>query len=914
MTSHIVIVESPAKATTINKYLGSQYTVLASYGHVRDLPSKDGSVDTANRFNMHWQLDARGKKVVTDIAKAVRKADTVILATDPDREGEAISWHLHQVLQEQGVLKPHHTVQRVVFNEITKTAIQTAMANPRQIDQPLVEAYLARRALDYLVGFNLSPVLWRKLPGSRSAGRVQSVALRIICDREMEIEAFKTQEYWSLQAQLQHQQSTPFWANLVQWQGNKLDKLSIGTGADAQQAQQAIEGNTPYVVVSVDKKQVQRQPYGPFITSTLQQEASRKLGFSVTRTMQTAQKLYEGVSIGSETVGLITYMRTDGMNLAQDAVTSIRGLIGKQFGDRYVPDKPKIYKTKAKNAQEAHEAIRPTDIRRTPASMRGYLNDDQARLYELIWRRTLACQMANAVLEQCSIPITPQAPNTGVMLKATGSVVVFDGFLAAYQESHDDAPSNDTADSTEAKLPPLQAGDVLQLNTVLTKQHFTQPPPRFSEASLVKRLEELGIGRPSTYASIIKVLQDRQYVRMEQRRFIPEDRGRLVTAFLIEFFSRYVGYDFTADLEEQLDAISNGSQAFLQVLNTFWHDFTANVQATQDLKVGDVLTHLDAVLGQHFFPAETEEAREQARHCPSCGDGRLGLKLGKFGAFIGCSNYPTCKYTRQLDASSEGEGSAEGAMLDAGPVELGIDAATQKQITLNKGPYGYYVQLGEEEEIPPPAGSRAKKPKKVKPRRASLPEGLKPDQVSMEVALKLLTLPRSLGQDADGTEIIANTGRYGPYLQLGTTFVSIKAPDDVYTIELLRAIEVINTSGKRGTPLGIYQGTPVSLHKGRWGYYLNYGKAKVFLPKGTEATSVTLAFVEPLLEAHNAKAPATKATKTSKTTKTTSKASSSRTKTSPTHTIKASTTAKRRAGATTSKASTTKRRTKATEG
>lgn len=892
--SHLVIVESPAKATTINKYLGANYKVVASYGHIRDLPPKDGSVNPDDRFSMVWELSSRSKGVVADLVKLAKQADSIILATDPDREGEAISWHIQQVLQEKKAIKADVPVTRVVFNEITKTAIQAAMANPRTVSQPLVDAYLARRALDYLVGFNVSPVLWRKLPGSRSAGRVQSVSLRLICDREEEIEQFKSEEYWSMDGLFQPEATpkpTPVLAQLTVVKGKKLQKLTLNNQASVQAVEALIQADNTFRVTAVDAKTVQRNPYPPFITSTLQQEAARKLGFSVTRTMQTAQKLYEGVSLGGEVTGLITYMRTDGMNLSADAVTSIRQQIETLYGKPYLPATPRVYKTKAKNAQEAHEAIRPTDVSRTPRQLKPLLNEDQFRLYELIWKRTMACQMANVILDQTGVDIT-NAGNT-VQFRATGSVIKFEGFYRAYRQQAEsftaEAENTDNdggvKDDEDKELPVLTVGQSMGLLQLKPEQHFTKPPARYSEASLVKQMEELGIGRPSTYASIIKILQERQYVRMEARRFFPEDRGRLVTTFLKQFFTQYVEYDFTAQLEEQLDDITNSSLSYLQILQQFWEPFIQTVKATQTLTLTEVLDALDTALEEHFFPSAVHQhhatgeagaaptavqSAEERRQCPSCKTGRLGLKLGKFGAFIGCSNYPECKYTKQLAMddtakATTGEGTDATSFLDAGPVTLGEDAVTGKAVTVQKGPYGVYVQLGEAEEVLPAPGSRAKKPKLVKPKRASLPAGVTPASVTLEVALKLLALPREVGSTPDGERMLSNNGRFGPYLQVGATFISIKPPDDIFTITPERALELYETSGKKAIPLGVYNKAEVYIKKGRFGHYLAYKKDKFPLPKTASVEAFTLADAIALLEVKLAKPLSTEGEK--KTTK-----------------------------------------------
>ena len=846
----VVVVESPAKAKTINKYLGSDYTVLASYGHIRDLPAKDGSVRPDDDFAMDWATDPKSDKHIKDIASAIKGADSLILATDPDREGEAISWHVRNVLEEKKALKGID-VKRVVFNEITKTAILEAMKNPRELDQPLVDAYLARRALDYLVGFTLSPVLWRKLPGSRSAGRVQSVALRLICEREAEIENHRSQEYWTLEADLLTVGKAKITAHLSQLDGKKLDKFDIPNEALAKSAEAKIRSAT-LTVGAIEKKQSKRNPFPPFTTSTLQQEAARKLHFSTITTMRTAQKLYEGVDIGGETVGLITYMRTDGVQMAAEAIGAARALIGKQYGDAYVPQAPRLYKTKQKNAQEAHEAIRPTDLFKRPQDVARYLDKDQLRLYELIWRRTVASQMESAVLDQ--VAVTIEAADRSVGLRANGSVVKFDGFLTLYREDQDDATESSDEDNSGRILPPMTEGEGLKQEEVRPIQHFTQPPPRFSEASLVKAMEELGIGRPSTYSSIIQVLQERDYVRLEQRRFIPEDRGRVVTAFLENFFNRYVQYNFTADLENQLDDVSDGKIDWKTVLRDFWREFIGAVDGTKELRVGEVLDTLDTVLGPHFFPEKGDG--HDPRLCPTCQAGRLGLRLGKFGAFIGCSNYPECRYTRPLSLSGGEEGAAENAGGD-GPRALGEDAATGLQVVIKKGPYGFYVQLGESGED-----------KKEKPKRVSLPNGMDAASVDLDRALKLLALPREIGTHPEsGQTISAGIGKFGPYLKLGDIYKSLPKGDDVLEIGMNRAVELLaGASAKPRTPakeLGAHpaDGKMVTQGSGRFGPYVSHNKIYANLPKGQ--TEVTLEEAVALLNAKAAKSgkkvPAAKA-------------------------------------------------------
>ncbi|AWM87290.1 type I DNA topoisomerase [Microvirga sp. 17 mud 1-3] len=839
----VVVVESPAKAKTINKYLGKDYEVLASFGHIRDLPAKDGSVDPDADFRMVWTVEDRGSKRVNDIAKAIKGAEKLILATDPDREGEAISWHVVEALREKRALKDL-PVERVTFNAITKDAVQTALRQPREIDQALVDAYLARRALDYLVGFTLSPVLWRKLPGARSAGRVQSVALRLVCDRELEIETFKTQEYWSLIATLATKDGGIFDARLVGADGKKITRLDIGSGEEAEAFKRDLELAT-FAVANIEAKPAKRHPYPPFTTSTLQQEASRKLGLAPAQTMRIAQRLYEGVDIGGETVGLITYMRTDGVDMAPEAVQAARRVIGKEYGERYVPGVPRKYTTKAKNAQEAHEAIRPTDMGRLPKHVAKYLEPEQAKLYDLIWTRTVASQMESAELERTTVDVTAQVGPRKLDLRATGQVVKFDGFLTLYNESRDDDP-----DDEEGRLPPMKAGDSLERRRIVANQHFTEPPPRYSEASLVKRMEELGIGRPSTYAAVLQTLRDREYVRIEKKRLMPEDKGRIVTAFLESFFRRYVEYDFTADLEEQLDRISNSEIDWKQVLRDFWQDFSAAIGETKELRTAEVLEALNELLGPHIFPDKGDGSNP--RTCPTCGTGQLSLKLGKFGAFIGCSNYPECKYTRQLAASGvdgDGEGSSENGGTPGVKV-LGDDPETGLQVTLRDGRFGPFVQLGEGE----------------KPKRSSIPKGMSPALVDLEKALKLLSLPRTVAMHPEtGEPILASIGRYGPYVQHGKTYANLGKDDDVLEIGANRAIDLIiakesGAGGFRrgaadpGRPLGEdpESGKPIVVKAGRFGPYVTDGETNATLPKAVAAEAVTLDEAIGLLNARRA--------------------------------------------------------------
>jgi DNA topoisomerase-1 len=817
----VVVVESPSKAKTISKYLDGHFTVLASFGHVRDLPPKDGSVRPEQNFAMDWEADERGNRQVTAIAKALKGAKTLYLATDPDREGEAISWHVRDMLAEKHALKGV-TVHRVTFNEITRSAVTTAMAHPRELDQPLIEAYLARRALDYLVGFTLSPVLWRKLPGSRSAGRVQSVALRLICEREAEIEIFRAREYWTVEAVFTTPGGAPFTARLTHLNGKKLDQFDLNNEALALAARQAVEGGQ-FSVASVERKRVKRNPPPPFTTSTLQQEASRKLGYGAQQTMRLAQQLYEGVELDGETVGLISYMRTDGVQMAREAVLAIRDHVKDAYGADYLPGVPREYITRAKNAQEAHEAIRPTDVVRTPDSVARYLNPDQRRLYELVWKRAVASQMQSAELDQVSVEVTDEK---GQKLRATGSIVAFDGFLKLYREDTDDQA--DAPEDEGKMLPPMAERDPLRRGDVNALQHFTQPPPRFSEASLVKKMEELGIGRPSTYASILTVLQDRKYVRLDKKRFIPEDRGRLVTAFLTSFFERYVDPGFTAGLEEQLDDISGGTADWREVMRLFWAEFSKAIDQTKDLKISDVIAALDRDLGPHFFPAREDGG--DPRVCTACGTGRLGLKLGRYGSFIGCSNYPTCQFTRRL-ALDNGEEGAD--TLKEGMRVLGQHPETGEEITVRRGPYGLYAQLGE----------TGNEDKKVKPRRTSLPRGMEGDTITLEQAVGLLSLPRLIGIHPETKEPIeAGIGRFGPYVRMGAVFGSLDKDDDVLAIGLNRAVDLLAKKLASVRTLGEHPKDKalVSVRKGRFGPYVQHDKTVANLPRGVSMDEITL--------------------------------------------------------------------------
>jgi len=824
----LVIVESPAKAKTINKYLGSDFKVLASYGHVRDLPAKDGSVRPDEDFDMSWEVDGKAAKRLSEIADAAKGADRLILATDPDREGEAISWHVLEVLNKKRGLKDI-PVERVVFNAITKTAVTEAMANPRELDMELVRAYLARRALDYLVGFTLSPVLWRKLPGARSAGRVQSVALRCIVDRELEIERFRTQEYWTVEAEVAAG-GDPFAARLVKHEGKRLTKFDLGNETSAFAARDAVKAAT-FKVTTVERKPGRRSPPPPFTTSTLQQEASRKLGFNAQRTMQTAQKLYEGIDIGGETVGLITYMRTDGVQTAPEALDEARAVIGGLYGKEYVPEKPRFYSTKAKNAQEAHEAIRPTSLGRNPGKMR--LEGDLGRLYELIWKRMIASQMEAARIEDTNINLDSADGRTG--LRASGRVVTFPGYLAVYEEGRDDPD-----DEESGRLPQVAEGAAAQVRSTKADQHFTEPPPRYSEASLVKKLEELGIGRPSTYASILTVLRDRAYVRMEKQRFVPEDKGRLLTAFLEEFFGRYVEYDFTAGLEERLDLVSAGELDWKVLLREFWADFNAKIGEMGELRMSDVLTALDRTLGPHLFPDKPDGSDPRA--CPVCNTGRMGLKSSRYGPFLGCSNYPECRHTRPLTVAEEGEDGATGDR------ELGIDPVTGETVFLKTGRFGVYVQLGEGE----------------KPKRSSLPKGWSAPDMDLEKGLRLLRLPREIGaHPEDGKPILAGIGRFGPFVLHNGTYANLSNADEVFDVGVNRAVDLIASkrAGKRGgesaalKDLGAHpvDGQPIRVLSGRYGPYIKHGSTNANVPRGADPLSVTLEQAVALIAEREAK-------------------------------------------------------------
>ncbi len=843
----VVVVESPAKAKTINKYLGSDYTVLASYGHVRDLPPKDGSVDPDHGFEMKWEVASDSKKHVKAIADALKEDPALILATDPDREGEAISWHLEEALRNRKALKADTPVSRVVFNAITKSAVTEAMKNPRDVDRDLVEAYLARRALDYLVGFNLSPVLWRKLPGSRSAGRVQSVALRIIVEREMEIEAFNAQEYWTVKAVLDTPRGQSFEARLTVLGGKKLDKFDIPDETAAELAVSAIESRD-LTVKSVEAKPGTRNPSPPFMTSTLQQEASRKFGFGARQTMQIAQRLYEA--------GHITYMRTDGIDMAPEAVSAARDAIKARYDASYVPANPRVYKNKAKNAQEAHECIRPTRMTEDVASLK-LADPDQRRLYDLIWKRTLASQMEAARLERTTVDIA--SADGQVELRATGQVITFDGFLRVYEEGRDDVIDDD-----DKVLPQIMEGEPAKKQSITPDQHFTQPPPRYTEATLVKKMEEIGIGRPSTYASIVTTIQDRGYVRKEKNRLFPEDKGRLVTVFLVEYFRKYVGYDFTAKLESELDDITNGDREWQDVLSRFWRDFKAAIEETSELRITDVLDKINEVLEPHLFPP-TEDGGDP-RLCPNCGAGRLSMRTARSGgAFIGCSNYPDCRYTRAFGPPGT---EPESGIPPEGKL-LGEDAGDQ--IWVHKGRFGPYVQRGVVTED------------NKKPPRQGVPDGWEPAEISLAQAVKLLELPRLIGQHPeDGVNIWANIGRYGPYLKhaettsfKGGTNANLESIEEVWEVGMNRAVQLIDekkASRGRGRQaktlkdLGEHpdRGGAVAIMDGKYGPYVKWEKVNATLPDNTEPDNVTMELAVQLIEEREAKSGKKKSTRKKK--------------------------------------------------
>jgi len=805
---NILIVESPSKAKSINKYLGNSFKVLASIGHVRDLSPKNDAIDTENNFHMKWETSERGKKIIKDITEAAKNSKNLYLATDPDREGEAIAWHVENILRENPKLE-NINIERITFNEITKDAVLDALKEPRKIDKNLVNAYLARRALDFLVGFNLSPVLWRKLPGSKSAGRVQSVALKIITERELEIEKFIPEEYWSIKGLFKKDEGKLFEARLIKFGGEKLNKLAIKNEKLANEIYNSIQESS-FVINQIEKKETKRNPYPAFTTSSMQIEASRKLGFSANQTMRTAQKLYEGTEIDGEPTGLITYMRTDSVIMSGEAINEIRSYVEENIGKKYLPDKPRIYKSKAKNAQEAHECIRPTNIILFPEKIKKYLNVDEFKLYEIIWQRAVSSQMASAIINQVAINIENFEKN--ILFRANGSSIKFKGMLAVYSEAKDE---DEEKSEENNNLPELNEKDNLNLIKTEKKQHFTLPPPRYTEASLVKKLEELGIGRPSTYASIIKVLQDRDYVILDKKRFIPHDRGRVVSIFLENYFNKYVEYDFTADLENQLDEISDGKLDWKDVIQKFWETFKLLCDQTVGKSNREIIDVIDNALGPHFFPPNGEN---KDRKCPTCDNGRLGLKVGKFGGFIGCSNYPNCRYTIQFSQLND---SRNGTLT--GPKEIGIFPDTNEMITLRKGPYGFYLQVGE--------GTKEKKPKRV-----SIPKNFVPEEIGLNTAIQLLGLPRKLGFHPETTKTVsAGIGMYGPYILHNKKYKGLEKTDNILDIELERAIELIAKPTIRGNAtLKNFGQHPtekkeITAHDGKYGPYVKCGKINASL-------------------------------------------------------------------------------------
>ena len=818
----LVLVESPAKAKTINKYLGSDYDVMATIGHIRNLPNKNG-VDPEENFSMQWELLERSNKFLKEIKQSLKSANKLILATDPDREGEAISWHVLELLNEKKI-KINIPIERVVFHEITKMSVLDAIDNPRELDQELINASLARNALDYLIGFKLSPVLWQKLPGAKSAGRVQSVALRLICEREFDIQSFIPQEYWTIESELQKDSKEKFKARLIIWKGDKLEKLSLNNEQSAKEAIKSIENSDLEVVKNEEKKEF-RNPRAPFTTSTLQQEASRKLSFSASRTMRAAQKLYEGLNIGSEVTGLITYMRTDSVQLSKDSITDLRKMITNEYGDSYCPEKLKIYKSKVANAQEAHEAIRPTDVKRMPKTVKAYLDDDCYKLYDLIWKRTVSSQMASAIINKTIIDvesINKTDIQNFVTLRANGSVIKFDGFLKIYNEGIDEKNSSEMDDNI---IPQVNINEKLIAEKNISEQHFTQPLPRYTDASIIKKLEELGIGRPSTYASILEKLQDRGYVFKDGSRYVADDIGRIVTSFLENYFEKYVEYSFTADLEKKLDLVSEGKLDWKILLKEFWEQFKVAIESTSEIQRTDVIQKIDLALENHFF--NLNDNGKVDRVCPTCSNGSLSLKVGKFGSFIACSNYPECKYTRKLSENDSDE--LNGSSGFDGEKSFGFDPVTNDEVYLKKGPYGIYLQLGNEK----------------KPKRTSIPKLINIEDLNLEIALSLLKLPRDLGNPpGEDKPIYAGIGRFGPYLRFGTTYASLPHDNTVITIGLNHANDLIQEKLSKSPPiinLGNHpDGGEIEIKSGRFGTYLQYKKLRASIPKKQNLDEFTL--------------------------------------------------------------------------
>ena len=834
---NLVIVESPAKAKTINKYLGDNYTVLASYGHIRDLPSKNGSVDPDQNFKMEWEVDSFSKKYLKDITDAAKESSKIILATDPDREGEAIAWHVKEYLNEKKLLKDKE-VERVVFNEITKKAVTFGIENPRQIEPLLVDAYMARRALDYLVGFNISPILWTKLPGSKSAGRVQSVALKLITEREHEIELFNPEEFWTLSLKFQDEKKNSITASIYQLDGEKIEKFTFRKKEDIEKAISGLK-NKKFNISDISSKIVNRNPSGPFTTSTLQQVASSRLGFGASRTMQIAQKLYQGIEIEGDTVGLITYMRTDGTNLSADAISDFRNFIKKSYGNEYIPEKANNYSgKKAKNAQEAHEAIRPTDINRTPETVKKYLSTDQNKLYNLIWSRALSSQMVSAKFDRNTITIETEDKNT--VCKTSGSVLKFDGFLKVYK--------NPNSEDDDEILPEVKKGPI-NIESFLDEQHFTQPPPRYSEASLVKKLEELGIGRPSTYASIISTISNRGYAEITNKRFFPTDRGKLISAFLEKLFSKYVDYNFTAGLEDQLDEITTGKESWIKVLELFWKDFNNNVSEVKEKRTREVLDLLNESLGALIF--DKDDSGNVVRKCQLCDTGSLSLKNSfRGGAFIGCSNYPECKFTRPL---SKAKAAAQAQLAE--PKFLGKHD-NGNDIFLKNGRFGPYLQYEKLlESIEKENKKKKKKTKKAKKdlnellKNVSIPKGIELDSIDIDKARFLCSLPKSLGINPDNQkEISLNTGRFGPYLKCENKSARLENVEEIFSIGLNRAITLIADAKPGRISSSIIKDLgehpedkkPVRIMKGQYGPYIKYKSLNATIPEEKDPTELNM--------------------------------------------------------------------------
>ena len=820
---NLVIVESPAKAKTINKYLGNDYNVLASFGHVRDLPSKNGSVDPENNFSFEWEVSNASKKHIKEIYDAAESSSNIFLATDPDREGEAIAWHIIELLNKKKLTKDK-SIKRVVFSEITKSAVKNGIDNPRELDHSLVDAYLARRALDYLFGFSLSPVLWRKLPGAKSAGRVQSVALRLICEREVEIESFDPQEYWKIKANLEVVDNN-IEASLTHYNGEKVDKFSFKNEEDAKKVTESFKGQN-FKFTDITKKPASRNPDAPFSTSTLQQTASSIFGFGASRTMQIAQRLFQGVEIDGETTGLITYMRTDSTDLSKEAIHSYRDFIQNNFNSSYLPEEIRSFKSKkAKNAQEAHEGIRPTDILRKPEEMKKYLDEDGFKLYNLIWKRSLASQMSSASFERTAISISSE--NETIKLRANGSIQTFDGFLNIYSEFNKKSEMIESEDNEDDKdLPNITLNDNINNVEPASSQHFTLPPPRYSEATLVKKLEELGIGRPSTYASIISVLKMRNYVEVEKNRFVPEDRAILITGFLKGFFSKYVDYEFTAEMEESLDEITSGTINWKEFLEKFWKNFSSNIGEVTDLRITNVLDHLNESLKNHIFVEA--EGKDITRECPTC-SGQLSLKVSRFGAFVGCSKYPECKFTRPISPKKMKEVVEDKV--------LGIDEETKKEIKLLSGRFGPYIQLGDNDT-------------KDKPKRSSVPKGIPATEIDLAKANYLLSLPREIGLHPENGEMITiNYGRYGGYLSCAEKNASLEDISEFFEIGINRAVSLLANakpgrlkSSSEIKTLGDHPDDkkPVKVMKGKFGPYIKYKTINATIPDQYDPETISM--------------------------------------------------------------------------